>query len=48
MLSIEKLLCFDPGNVDHMVSFANAAADVPALATTQWIREIIQQTQETR
>lgn len=46
MLSMEKLWCFDPGNVDHMIAFANAATAVPAIATTQWVRAMIQQ--ETR
>ena len=48
MLACEKLLCYDPGNVDHMLAFGETAADANATATARWVRELIDKAEEFR
>jgi len=46
MLACEKLLCYDPGNVDHLLAFGNAASEAGATMTGRWVRELIEKAQE--
>ena len=48
MLASEKLLCYDPGNGDHMLSFRDAARDADAPATAQWVEQLIKKAQGLR
>ncbi|CAN5366637.1 hypothetical protein BH09PLA1_BH09PLA1_35010 [soil metagenome] len=46
MLAREKLLCYEPGNVDYMIAFCEAAHDAGAFATEKWVRELIEKVKE--
>jgi hypothetical protein len=48
LLASEKLLCYDPGNADHMLSFRDAARDAGAPATAQWVEDLIKKAEGLR